>query len=112
MPVSSLPAGSRSIRPPTDRPRRDDIEAAIAAYNATGQEPLLTPKAVHLLSVMFVDADICQRNFDSLVREGFGWRTLLRLLRHLTATGFLSKERGTGKHPNTYRLHLPPRRQP
>ena len=40
-------------------PRRQEIEAAIAAYNATGQEPLLTPKAVHLLSVMFAAADIC-----------------------------------------------------
>jgi len=45
------------------------LEAAVATYNATGEEPLMTPKAVHLLSVMFADADICQRNFDSLMRD-------------------------------------------
>jgi hypothetical protein len=97
---------------PTDRPRRDDIEAAVAAYTAAGQRPLLTPKAVHLLSVMFANADTCQRNLDSLVREGFNPRTLLLLLKRLEVAGFLIKQRGAGRTPNTYRLHLLPWRQP
>jgi hypothetical protein len=93
-------------------PRRDDIEAAVAAYTAAGQRPLLTPKAVHLLHVMFADADTCQRNLDSLAPEGFNPRTLLLLLRRLEVAGFLIKQRGAGRTPNTYRLHLAPWRQP
>jgi hypothetical protein len=33
-------------------------------------------------------------------------------LRRLTDAGFLTRQRGTAYSPNTYRLHLPPRRQP
>ena len=96
----------------TDRSRRDDIEAAVAAYAAAGQRPLLTPKAVQLLHVMFAGADVCRRNLDSLAREGFNPRTLLLLLKRLEVAGFLIKQRGAGRAPNTYHLHLPPRRQP
>jgi hypothetical protein len=95
---------------PDERPRRQAIEAAIAAYNAAGQEPLLPPKAVHLLSAMFADADIYQRNLDSLAGKGVGWHSIFRLLRQLTEAGFLSKEQGRGQRPNTFRLHLPRRR--
>ena len=97
---------------PTVRPRRDEIDAAVAAYNAAGQEPLLPSKAVHLLAVMFADADIYQRNLDSLAGKGVGWNTISRLLRLLIEAGFLSKEQGRGQRPNAFRLHLPPRRQP
>jgi hypothetical protein len=102
----------RSTPLQTDRPHRDDIEAAVAAYTAAGQRPLLTPKAVHLLSVMFADADVCRRNLESLMAEGFSRDTLLPLLKRLEVAGFLLKQRGAGRTPNTYRLHLLPWRQP
>jgi hypothetical protein len=97
---------------PTGQCRRDDIAAAVTAHNDAGQEPLLPTKAVHLLAVMFADVDIYQRNLDSLVGKGVGWNTISRLLRLLIEAGFLSKEQGRGQRPNTFRLHLPPRRQP
>jgi hypothetical protein len=92
-------------------PRKRDIAAAIAANNSSTDPDalLLSPRAVRLLTIMFADADVCQRNLDSLVREGFNLGTLLRFLKNLSDAGFTSIQRGT---PNTYHLHLPPRRQP
>jgi hypothetical protein len=88
-----------------DRARK--IEAAIAAYNDTDPEMLLTPTVARLLTVMFADADVCQRTLVSLEREGLGMKPLLRLLQHLVEIGFVSKERHTGPgRPNVYRLHL------
>jgi hypothetical protein len=101
----------RGRRAPTDRPRRDDIDAAVAAYDSANPLTPLSGKAARLLTAMFPAGDVCQRNIDSLRREGFGAETLLRLLRHLAEAGFLSKERGTRNRPNTYHLHLPPVRQ-
>ena len=92
--------------------RRTEIEAAIAAHNATDREPLLPPAACRLLSVMFRRSSVCQRSIDDLAAEGFNRRTVPRLLRALVGTGFLTKERGPGRLPTTYTLHLPPRRQP
>jgi hypothetical protein len=92
-------------------PRRREIEAAIAAYNAADPDMLLPPEAAHLLTVMFRRSSVCQRRLDDLAAEGFDRRTLPRLLRALGDAGFLSKERGHGV-PNTYRLTWPPRRQP
>jgi hypothetical protein len=93
-------------------PRKREIEAAIAAHNGADLEPTLPPETVHLLAVMFTDADICQRPLDSLVGEGFSRRRILRLLDMLGEAGFLTKQRRVGQGPNTYHLHLPPRRQP
>jgi hypothetical protein len=92
-------------------PSRRDIEAAIAAYNASDPEMLLPPETAQLLSVMFHRSSVCQRRLDDLAAEGFDRPTLPRLLRALGDAGFLSKERGHGV-PNTYRLTLPPQRQP
>jgi hypothetical protein len=93
-------------------PRKREIEAAIAAHNGADLEPMLPPETVHLLAVMFTDADICQRPLDSLVGERFSRRRILRLLDMLVEAGFLTKQRRVGQGPNTYHLHLPPRRQP
>ena len=92
--------------------RRDEIAAAIAAHNTANRKPRLTPNATRLLTVMFADADICQRNLDSLALEGFNPRNLLLLLHYLTEAGFLTKQSGAGRTPNTYHLRLPPRVQP
>jgi hypothetical protein len=93
-------------------PRRREIEAAIAAHNDADQESWLPPEAAHLLSVMFPCGHVCQRNLDSLVLEGRGRRVLLRLLEYLGEAGFLTKQRGAGRVPNVYRLHLPPQARP
>jgi hypothetical protein len=98
---------------PIDQHDREEIAAAIGAYNATGRRPLLLADVIRLLTVMFAEADICQRNQDSLAAEGFSRGALVRLLQALVETGLVSKERGANRRaPNTYRLHLPPRSQP
>jgi hypothetical protein len=93
-------------------PSNRDIQAAIAAYNATDPEALLPPAAGRLLAVMFRRSSVCQRSLSDLAAEGFDPRTVPRLLRALVGTGFLTKERGQGRLPTIYTLHLPPRRQP
>jgi hypothetical protein len=91
-------------------PRRRDIEAAIAAHNNDERERLLLPpEAARLLAIMFPRSTVCQRGVADLAAEGFNQRRLVRLLGILVEAGLLSKERGN-RVPNTYRLHLPPRR--
>jgi hypothetical protein len=97
-----------SPRAPTDRSRQDEIAAAVAAHNAANREPLLTPDAARLLAAMFAETDVCRRNRESLASEGFSRGTLALLLHDLSEAGFLTKTRGVGSAPNTYRLHLPP----
>jgi hypothetical protein len=92
-------------------PRKRDIEAAIAAYNATDPEALLPPAAARLLIIMFPRGSVCQRSLDDLATEGIDRRSVSRLLRALVEAGFLSKEPGVNRAPNTYRLHLLPQRQ-
>ena len=60
---------------------------------------------------MFADADQCQRNQESLMAAGFSGGTLVQLRDDLIDAGLVSKERGKSRAPNTYRLHLPPRRR-
>jgi hypothetical protein len=94
-------------------PSNRDIQAAIAAYNATDPEALLPPDAARLLAVMFRRSSVCQRSQDDLAAEGFDRRAIPHLLHALVEAGFLSRERRFGKGAtNVYRLHLPPRRQP
>ena len=89
-------------------PRREEIEAAVAAHNAGGREPLLPPAAGRLLVVMFRRSSVCRRSREDLAREGFDRRNLARLLRALVEAGFLSKEQSLGRAPNVYHLHIPP----
>jgi hypothetical protein len=91
-------------------PRKREIEAAIAAYNATDPEALLPPEAARLLAVMFRRSSMCQRSLEDLAGEGFDRMKLPRLLRALIEAGFLSPT-GERAYPATYRLHLPPRRR-
>jgi hypothetical protein len=92
-------------------PRIREIEAAIAAHNDAEREPWLAPEAGRLLTAMFPRSSLCQRRVDSLMAEGFSHRRLRRLLDLLAEAGFLTWQRGAAV-PSTYRLHLPPRRQP
>ena len=92
--------------------RRTEIAAAIAAHNDTDPDVLLPPAAARLLIAMFPRREVCQRSLDDLARAGFDRRGVSRLLRALVEAGFLSKLSGQSSATNTYRLHLPPRRQP
>ena len=93
---------------PIDPRRQDDIAATVAAYDAAHPEAPLPRSAVRLLAVMFPSEDVCQRSLDDIAAEGFGRKRLPGALGRLLAAGFLSKQRGTGRAPDTYRLHLPP----
>ena len=98
---------------PIDPRRRDEIVAAVAAYNvARRRGPLVPPATTSLLTVMFADAEVCQRSLENLAQEGFDRTVVVRMLRRLEEAGFLSKQRGQGHDPNIYHLHLLPRRQP
>ena len=98
---------------PIDPQRQGEIAAAVGAHNATGRKPpLAAADATRLLTAMFVDADVCRRHQESLMAGGFSRATLVQLLRILIEAGLVSKEQGISRAPNTYRLHLLPRRQP
>jgi hypothetical protein len=97
---------------PTDLCRRDDIATAVAAYDSANPKARLPRNTVRLLAVMFPSEDVCQRSLEDIAREGFDRRTIYPTLRRLLDAGFLSRQLGSGRSPNTYRLHLPPQAQP
>jgi hypothetical protein len=86
--------------------RRDAIIDAVEAYNCAHPRALLPRPATRLLGVMFSSDDVCRQSFEALKAEGFGQKTVISALRALVAAGLLSKEAGSGRIPNTYRLHL------
>jgi len=93
---------------PIDLRRRDDIVAAVAAYDRANPETRLPRNATRLLAVMFANDDVCQRSLEDIAAEGFARSRLPVLLRCLVEVGLLSRERGSARAPDTYRLHLPP----
>jgi hypothetical protein len=94
---------------PTDRSRQDEINAAVAAYDQANPLAPLPRNTTRVLAAMFSDNDVCRRSLEAIAAEGFGRKHLPLTLRRLVEAGFLSCEKGW---PSTYRLHLPPRRQP
>ena len=93
---------------PTDPHRRDDIVAAVAAYDRANPETRLPRNTARLLAALFASEDVCQRSLEDIAAEGFARNRLSVLLRRLVGVGLLSLERGSAREPNTYRLHLPP----
>jgi hypothetical protein len=91
---------------PIDK-RRDEIAAAIAAYDRDHPDAPLPRSAAQLLTVMFPSEDVCQRSRDAIAAEGFSRDRLPSMLRRLVEAGFLSRHR-VPRVPDTYRLHLPP----
>ena len=57
---------------PTDLRRRDDIAAAVAAYDGANPNAPLPRNAARLLAVMFPSEDVCQQSPEAIVAEGFG----------------------------------------
>jgi hypothetical protein len=96
---------------PIDQRRRDEIAAAVAAYDSANPEALLPRSTVPLLVSMFPIDDVCQRSLQDLAAEGFDRKRLAANLRRLVDAGFLSKQHGSGVVPDTYRLHLSPVQQ-
>jgi hypothetical protein len=93
---------------PIDPRRRDDIIAAVAAHDSANPSAPLPRNTARLLAVMFASEDVCQRSLDDIAAEGFARSGLPVLLRRLVDVGLLSRERGSARAPDIYRLHLPP----
>jgi hypothetical protein len=93
---------------PTNRPRRDDIDAAVAAYDRANPLTPLPRNATQLLTAMFPTGDVCRRSLDDLARQGSSREHLPGTQRRLVEAGFLSWAKGS---PPTYWLHLPPVRR-
>ena len=91
---------------PIDLRRRDDIAAAVAAYDRANPTAPLPRNAARLLAVMFPSEDVCQRSQEAIAAEGFSRDRLPATLRRLVEAGFLSRQR-VAQVPDTYRLHLP-----
>ena len=91
---------------PTDLRRRDDIAAAVAAYDRANPDDPLPRNAGRLLAVMFLSEDVCHRSLDDIVAEGFSRNLLPATLRRLEEAELLSRERGSARIPDTYRLRL------
>lgn len=91
-----------------DERRRDEITAAVAAYNSASLGAPLRRSAARLLTVMFPTKDVCRQTWEALTAEGFSKEDLKATLRQLVAAGFLSREQRRGRLASTYRLHLPP----
>ena len=96
---------------PIDLRRRDDIAAAVAAYDSAKPKARLPRNAILLLAAMFPTENVCQRSLMDIAGEGFGRKYLPGTLYRLAKAGLLSRERGSGVVPHTYRLHLPPVRR-
>jgi hypothetical protein len=93
---------------PINERRRDDIAAAVAAYDSANPKARLPRNAARLLAVMFPIEDVCQRSLEALAAEGFS--RVPAVLKRLVDAGFLSRHR-VARFPDTYRLHLPPMAQ-
>ena len=91
--------------------RRDAFFIAVETYNRTHRGPPLPRPAARLLAVMFAAEDVCCLSQQELLARGFG-ESLPKVLRALVEAGFMSKQAGTSRVPDTYRLLLPLEAQP
>ena len=97
---------------PVDQQRRDEIAAAVAAYDNGNPLSPLPRNATQLLAAMFPTEDVCQRSLDDIATTGgLNRKSLPATLRRLVAAEFLSRVSGSGRVPDTYRLHLSPVQQ-
>jgi len=93
---------------PIDPRRRDDIVATVGAHDSANPSAPLPRNTARLLAVMFANDDVCQRSLEDIAAEGFARSRLPVLLRRLVDVGLLSRERGSARAPDIYRLHLSP----
>jgi hypothetical protein len=83
--------------------RREAVFAAVETYNRTHPAAPLPRPAARLLAVMFATEDVCSLSQQALVAEGFG-KSLTKVLRALVEAGLVSRQAGTSRIPDTYRL--------
>jgi hypothetical protein len=81
--------------------RRETVFAAVEAYNRA--HPAAPRPAARLLAVMFATEDVCSLSQQALVADGFG-KSLTKVLRALVEAGLVSRQVGTSRVPDTYRL--------
>ena len=86
--------------------RRDAIFTAVEAHNRAHPAARLPRPAARLLAVMFATEDVCSLSQQALVAEGFGKKALPKELRALVDAGFVSRQPGVARVPDTYRLQL------
>ena len=98
---------TRSVGAPLSR--REEIEAAVAAYDQANPLAPLPRNAARLLHVMFPVEDMCLLSLEDLAADGFDRPSLPTLLQRLVFAGLLTRHR-VAEAPHVYRLHL--RRQP
>jgi hypothetical protein len=88
--------------------RRDEIAAAIAAYERANPLTPLPRNAARLLTALFAAGDVYRGSLDDIAALGFSRRHLPGTLQRLASAGFMSREFGAGSAPDTYRQHMPP----
>ena len=86
--------------------RREEIEAAVAAYDCANPSAPLPRSAAQLLIAMFPRDDAYQGRVANLRTGELDGRTVRDLLRALVDAGILFQERRRGV-TSTYRLLLP-----
>jgi hypothetical protein len=86
--------------------RREAIFAAVEAHNQAHPASPLPRPAARLLAVMFDIEDVCCLSQQALAAEGLG-KALPKVLHALVEAGFVSRQAGTSRIPDTYRLRLP-----
>ena len=91
--------------------RREAVFAAVEAHNRAHPAAPLPRPAARLLAVMFATEDVCRLSQQALVAEGFG-KSLTKALRALVEAGFMSRQAGVARVPDTYRLQLRLEAQP
>ena len=92
---------------PIDPNRRNAIIAAVEAHSRANPGASLPRHTARLLAFMFADGDVCCLSQQAILLEGFG-KSVSGTLRALVATGVLSRQAGTARMPDTYRLLLAP----
>jgi len=90
---------------PSVASRRDAFIAAVETHNRAHPTARLPRPTARLLAVMFAAEDVCSVSQETLKAQGFG-DTLSKVLRALVEAGFMSREPGTSRIPDTYRLQL------
>ena len=91
---------------PADLRRRDDITAAIDAYDSAHPSAPLPRDAARLLAVMFAADDVCQQSLEQLAAEGFKRDNITLTVRALIEAGLASRQASTSRAPYIYRLLL------
>jgi len=91
---------------PSVASRRDAFIAAVETHNRAHPTARLPRPTARLLAVMFAAEDVCCMSQEAMAAEGFSRKTLPGRLRALVEAGFVSREPGTSRIPDTYRLQL------